>query len=78
MFTDPTVIAFLHFLYWASHYLWLCWAPDAHGLGNHVVYGGNVLDCIQAGMHQAPLHVPPGTPPGLMHACSIASTIPVS
>jgi hypothetical protein len=44
---SPTVIAFLHFLYWASHYLWLAFAPDNTGNGNHVVYGGNILDCWQ-------------------------------
>jgi hypothetical protein len=51
-----TVAAFLHFLFWASHYLWLAYAPDQSGLGNHVVYGGNVLDCIAVGSHQLPLH----------------------
>lgn len=53
---SPTVVAFLHFLYWASHYLWLALAPDQNDLGNHVVYGGNVLDCITVGHLQAPLH----------------------
>ncbi|MBF6557023.1 MAG: hypothetical protein IVW52_12820 [Acidimicrobiales bacterium] len=55
--------AFLIWLEWASHHVWLAWAPDSTGLGNHVVYGGNVLDCIRVAAHQAPLHVVPGSAP---------------
>jgi hypothetical protein len=43
--------AFLHFLYWASHFQWVAWGPDPVGNGNHIIYGGNVLDCIQVSQH---------------------------
>ncbi len=52
----PTVIAFLHFLAFASHYLWIAFAPDTGGNGNHIVYGGNVLDCINVTQHIPLIH----------------------
>lgn len=55
-----TVTAFLHFLYWASHYVWLCFAPDNGGNGNHIVYGGNVLDCITQTIVHPLVHAPGG------------------
>ncbi len=48
---SPTVVAFLHFLYWASHYVWLCFAPDSTGTGNHIQYGGNIIDCWRMVQH---------------------------
>jgi hypothetical protein len=45
------MIAFLHFLAYASHFEWICWAP-----GGHVVYGGNIVDCLTLALHQAAPH----------------------
>ncbi len=62
--------AFLTWAEWASHHVWLAWGPDSLGNGNHIVYGGNVWDCIRVAYSQAPLHVPPGS---IAHpACTLA------
>lgn len=67
---NPVVVAFLHFLFWASHFQWEAFAPDAAGNGNHVVYGGNVLDCITVAHNVGTMHgvggpVPAACVPGL-------------
>lgn len=60
-----TLQAFLHFLNWASQFQWLAWSQDQAGNGNHVVYGGNVLDCISASQH-----VLANVPGGTAHLCT--------
>lgn len=67
---------FLHFLAWAQHYQWVCFAPDSAGNGGHIVYGGNVVDCLRVAGQQAPLHVFPGGDPSAH--CVVASSVPVS
>lgn len=66
---SPTVVAFLHFLYWASHFLWLGFAPDQNDLGNHVIYGGNVLDCIAVTQHLPALHASFGDAASVANHC---------
>ena len=44
---------FLHFFAYAQHFGWECWAPNAAGQqGDHVVYGGNIVDCLRIAQHQ--------------------------
>jgi high-affinity Fe2+/Pb2+ permease len=39
-----TLIAFLHFLHWASTQDWIAWTRYFPGSGSRVVYGGNWID----------------------------------
>ena len=45
----------LHYLLllftWATHVEWTAFAPDSTGNGNHVVYGGNLIDALTVARH---------------------------